>query len=77
RQVQGLEGRVRLGASTGVIAYLLPQALEALRQRNPAIDIQLAVLTSRETLSRLADGTLDVGLVALPQPPVAGLAIKA
>lgn len=76
RQVQGLEGRVRVGASTGVIAYLLPQAIEALRQRNPAIDIQLVVLTSHETLSRLADGTLDVGLVALPQPSVAGLVVK-
>ncbi|MDR5836208.1 LysR family transcriptional regulator [Caballeronia sp. LZ034LL] len=76
RQVQGLEGRVRIGASTGVIAYLLPQALDTLRQHHPAIDIQLAVLTSQETLSRLADGTLDVGLVALPQPPVAGLVIK-
>ena len=76
RQVQGLEGRVRLGASTGAIAHLLPQALEALRQHHPAIDIQVAVLTSQETLSRLADGTLDIGLVALPQPPVAGLVIK-
>jgi hypothetical protein len=31
------------------------------------------VLTSAETLARLAAGTLDVGLVALPQSPVAGL----
>jgi len=76
RQVQGLEGRVRIGASTGAIAHLLPQALEVLRQQHPAIDIQVAVLTSQETLSRLADGTLDIGLVALPQPPVAGLVIK-
>jgi DNA-binding transcriptional LysR family regulator len=53
RQVQGLEGCVRLGASTGAIAHLLPQALEV-----------------------LTDGTLDLGLVALPQPPVAGLVIK-
>ena len=30
RQVQGLVGRVRLGASTGAIAHLLPQALEVL-----------------------------------------------
>lgn len=28
RQVQGLEGRARLGASTGATARLLPQALE-------------------------------------------------
>lgn len=76
RQVEGLEGRVRLGASTGAIAHLLPQALEALRRDHPAIDVQVAVLTSHETLSRLGDGTLDIGLVALPQPPVAGLVIK-
>ncbi|MFL9865692.1 LysR family transcriptional regulator [Paraburkholderia fungorum] len=76
RQVQGLAGCVRLGASTGAIAHLLPQALEVLRQHHPAIDIQVAVLTSHETLTRLADGTLDVGLVALPQSPVAGLVIK-
>ncbi|WP_353192176.1 LysR family transcriptional regulator [Pandoraea pnomenusa] len=75
RQVQGLEGRARIGASTGAIAYLLPQALEALREHHPTIDVQVAVLTSQETLSRLADGTLDVGLVALPQPPVTGLVI--
>jgi DNA-binding transcriptional LysR family regulator len=67
---------VRLGASTGVIAHLLPQALEVLCERHPTIDIQIAVHTSQETLSRLVDGTLDVGLVALPQPPVAGLVIK-
>lgn len=76
RQVQGLSGRVRLGASTGVIAHLLPQALEVLRQRHPALDVQVAVLTSEETLARLKEGGLDVGLVALPQPPVAGLVIK-
>lgn len=76
RQVQGLEGRARLGASTGVIAHLLPQALEVLRQNRPGIDIQIAVLTSQETLSRLADGSLEIGIVALPQPPVAGLVIK-
>lgn len=76
RQVRGLEGRVRLGASTGAIAHLLPQALDVLRQSHPAIDIHVAVLTSQETLSQLANGTLDIGLVALPQPPVAGLVIK-
>ena len=76
RQVQGLAGRVRLGASTGAIAHLLPQALEVLRKDHPAIDVQVAVLTSQETLSRLTEGTLDVGLVALPQSRVAGLVIQ-
>ena len=76
RQVQGLSGRVRLGASTGAIAHLLPQALDALRQDHPGIDVQVAVLTSQETLAKLAEGALDVGLVALPQSQVAGLSIK-
>lgn len=76
RQVQGLSGRVRLGASTGAIAHLLPSALETLGRHHPGIDVQVAVLTSLETLQRLNDGTLDVGLVALPQPPIDGLVIK-
>ena len=77
RQVQGLSGRVRLGASTGAIAHLLPQALETLRRDHPGIDVHVAVLTSQETLSGLRQGTLDVGLIAMPQPPVAGLRIQA
>ncbi len=76
RQVQGLTGRVRLGASTGAIAHLLPQALAMLAERHPDIDVQVAVLTSQETLARLAAGTLEVGLVALPQARVAGLTIR-
>jgi len=76
RQVQGLEGRVRLGASTGAIAYLLPQALARLGASHPGIDVQVMVLTSQETLSRLAAGALDIGLVALPQTPVGGLSVK-
>lgn len=76
RQVQGLQGRVRLGASTGAIAQLLPQALETLGQDHPAIDVQVAVLTSQETLKKLVDGTLDIGLVALPQAPIKGLSIE-
>ena len=75
RQVQGLSGRVRLGASTGAIAHLLPQALATLAEQHPDIDVQVAVLTSQETLARLSAGTLEVGLVALPQARVAGLTI--
>lgn len=76
RQVQGLAGSVRLGASTGAIAHLLPQALEVLGQQHPDIDVQVAVLTSHDTMARTAGGTLDVGLVALPQPPVPGVQVE-
>lgn len=76
RQVEGRSGRVRLGASTGAIAHLLPQALERLREAHAGIEVQVAVLTSEETLARLSGGRLDIGLVALPQPPVAGLTVQ-
>ncbi|NUX53231.1 LysR family transcriptional regulator [Paraburkholderia youngii] len=76
RQVEGLGGRVRLGASTAAIANLLPQALERLAEDHPDIDVQIAVLTSQETLTRLAEESLDVGIVALPQAPIRGLSIE-
>lgn len=76
RQVQGLAGRVRLGASTGAIAHLLPQALEVLGRNHPGIDVQVAVLTSQDTMTRLANGSLDVGLVALPQATVQGVKVQ-
>ncbi|WP_233852210.1 LysR family transcriptional regulator [Paraburkholderia sp. HD33-4] len=76
RQVEGLGGRVRLGASTAAIANLLPQALERLAVEHPGIDVQITVLTSQETLTRLAEESLDVGIVALPQAPIRGLSIE-
>jgi len=76
RQVASRGGRVRLGASTGALAHLLPQALEALAARHPQIEVQVAVVTSDEALARLAAGSLDVGLVALPQPAVRGLRVQ-
>ena len=75
RQAQGLTGRVRIGASTGVIANLLPRALEKLAQSHPDIDVRIAILTSRQTLEQLTAGSLDIGIVALPQAKVARLAI--
>lgn len=75
-RVQGRVGRVRLGASTGAIAHLLPQALQVLEQQHAGIEVQVQVLTSAETLARLLAGTLDLGLVALPQPPPAGVQLR-
>ena len=76
RQVAGHAGRVRVGASTGVIAHLLPRALEALNREQPGIDVQVSVLTSETALARLAAGTLDIGLVALPQPPLGAKGLR-
>lgn len=73
RQVEGRAGRVRLGASTGALAWLLPQALEAMGRQHPDIDVQVAVLTSQDALARVQQGRLDIGLVALPQTAVKGV----
>lgn len=77
RQAQGLTGQVRLGASTGAIAYLLPRALEKLAQSHPHIDVHITILTSQQTLEQLKSGSLDIGIVALPQPRSRGLKIDA
>ena len=76
RQIAARGGRVRLGASTGALAHLLPQALEALAALHPEIDVQVAVVTSEEALARLAAGSLDIGIVALPQPALRGLRVQ-
>lgn len=75
-QVAGRGGRVRLGASTGALAHLLPQALRTLQREHAGIDVQVAVTTSAEAMARLAAGTLDLGLVALPQAPVPGVQVR-
>ena len=42
---KGQRGRVRLGASTGVIAHLLPPALRELARAHAGIDLQVSVAT--------------------------------
>mgnify|MGYP003577152986 CR=1 FL=1 len=66
RQASGTAGRVRLGASTGIIVQVLPQMLKALEREYPGIDVEVNILGSRDALARLAAGTLDIGMVGLP-----------
>ncbi|MEJ8849040.1 LysR family transcriptional regulator [Variovorax rhizosphaerae] len=73
RQLAGQTGRVRVGASTGAIAHLLPPALERLARDHPGIDVNVQVLTSNDSMARLAAGSLDLAVVALPQAPVRGV----
>lgn len=77
RQIDSRGGRVRLGASTGALAHLLPQALETLASKHPEIDVQVGVMTSQEALIRLTAGNLDIGIVALPQPVTRGVQVHA
>jgi len=77
RHAGGEQGTVRLGASTGAIAHLLPQALERLARERAGIDVQALVLTSQDSMARLAAGTLDIAIVALPQPGTATVRVTA
>jgi DNA-binding transcriptional LysR family regulator len=72
---KGRRGRVRIGASTGAIAHRLPQALRALGHDAGGIDVQVSVTTSAEAMAGIAAGTLDIGIVALPQPKLAGVTL--
>ena len=67
RLAEGRVGRARLGASTGVAVHLLPEILAAMKRTHPDIDIEISILSSSETMLKLSQGILDVGLVATRQ----------
>ncbi len=45
--------------------------LEALAARSPGVEIRLEAVGSAESMQRLKAGTLDIAIVASPQPPLA------
>lgn len=71
RHASGREGMVRVGVSAGVSTRLLPRMLEALAARSPGVEIRLEAVGSAESMQRLKAGTLDIAIVASPQPPLA------
>ena len=71
----GGDGLVKVGVSAGVGMQRLPLMLDALRRRNPRVELKLEAVGSAEAMQRLQAATLDVGIVASPQPAVAGVAI--
>ncbi|MFA5663287.1 LysR family transcriptional regulator [Castellaniella sp.] len=73
---QGKIGRVRVSAATPVITYLLPMALRRLSEKHAGIEVELAVLNSREAMDRLAKGLLDIAAVALPQSQMAEVQVR-
>jgi len=76
RQVTGVVGRVRLGASSGVLVHQLPQVMETLEKKFQKIDVEVSILGSSDTLAGLAQGTLDIGIVAMPQTPGKDIVIR-
>ena len=71
RRASGREGVVRVGMSAGVSTRLLPLMLETLIARSPGVEVRLEAVGSSESIKRLKAGTLDIGIVASPQPATA------
>ncbi|MGC4189972.1 MAG: LysR family transcriptional regulator [Thermomicrobiales bacterium] len=65
--IDGLKGLARgslaLGASTTLGIYVLPDPLGVFHQRYPAIDLSLNVANTRDILTLLRDGRLDLAFV--------------
>ncbi|RYZ09007.1 MAG: LysR family transcriptional regulator [Comamonadaceae bacterium] len=73
RKAEGRGAVVHIGSSAGVSAHLLPALLARLALRSPGVDITVDILSSAEAISRLQAGTLDIGIIAMPQMPCAGV----
>ncbi|HSV53420.1 MAG TPA: LysR substrate-binding domain-containing protein, partial [Burkholderiaceae bacterium] len=69
RHARGISGRVRLGTSTSILAYLIPRVLAAMHEAHPDIDVDVNIVGTHDGLARLAAGTLDVALIAPPEAP--------
>jgi len=59
-------GTVRLGIFPTLGPYLLPHVVPRIRQRFPHLELLLVEEKSDVLLSRLRDGKLDAGILALP-----------
>ncbi len=67
-QPEGLAGTVGLGAIETLGPYYLPALLRLLRAVRPDVSLRLTEGRTARLLERLADGTLDMVLLAAPVP---------
>lgn len=67
QEIAGLRrGRVRLGATPSLCAALVPRVLAAFHRRHPGIQLFIEEGGSRDLVSQLATGSLDLALVIVP-----------
>jgi len=60
------EGELLLGASDTTACYVLPPAIEAFRERHPAVELRIANRPSPITLEQVASREVELGFVTLP-----------
>lgn len=64
QELAGLrKGRVRLGAPPTLCISMVPEVLGTFHRSHPGIDLHLSEAGSRDLLTQLAGGTLDLALV--------------
>jgi DNA-binding transcriptional LysR family regulator len=61
-----VSGPLMLGASMTIAEYILPRVLGEFRARHPDVQARLTVANSETIESRIADQTLDLGLIESP-----------
>lgn len=62
----GKGGRLAVGASFSIAAYLLPETLGQFRRQRPQIELRVEVTDNRAIARRVSDRTLDFGLTSAP-----------
>jgi LysR family hydrogen peroxide-inducible transcriptional activator len=65
-----MTGLLRLGVIPTIAPFLLPQSMQRLRERYPALRLALREDLTANLLSRLEEGKLDFALIALPYDTV-------
>lgn len=61
-----VSGPLLIGASTTIAEFMLPQILGEFKARHPQVQAQLSVANSETIENRVADNTLDLGLIESP-----------
>ncbi len=71
-----VRGRITVGTVVGCGAVGLPDVLAAFHRAHPGVEITLTEGNSDQLVAGLLDGRLDLGLIGLAGPPVAGIEIQ-
>jgi LysR family transcriptional regulator, transcriptional activator of the cysJI operon len=61
-----ISGPLLLGASTTIAEFILPQVLGEFKARHPQVQTHMTVANSETIEGRVADHTLDIGLIESP-----------
>jgi DNA-binding transcriptional LysR family regulator len=62
----GTLGKLRLGVGMSTVLSLVPRALVKFRESSPAVEIEIADMSTPSQIEALIAGRLDVGFVRLP-----------